>query len=99
MKRVCVITGSRAEYGLLRWVMQGLQDSEHCQLQTVATGMHLSPEFGSTWQAIVDDGFAIDWKVDMLLGSDSARGSDEIHGAGDRSALPMPFPISRPIWW
>ena len=74
MKRVCVVTGSRAEYGLLRWVMQGLQDSERCQLQTVVTGMHLSPEFGSTWQAIVEDGFAIDWKVDMLLGSDSAVG-------------------------
>lgn len=74
MKRVCVVTGSRAEYGLLRWVMQGLQDSEHCRLQTVVTGMHLSPEFGSTWEAIVDDGFAIDWKVDMLLGSDSAVG-------------------------
>lgn len=74
MKSVCVITGSRAEYGLLRWIMQGLQDSEHCRLQTVVTGMHLSPEFGSTWQAIADDGFSIDWKVDMLLGSDSAVG-------------------------
>jgi len=74
VKRVCVVTGSRAEYGLLRWVMKGLQASERCQLQTVVTGMHLSPEFGSTWQAIVDDGFAIDWKVDMLLGSDSAVG-------------------------
>lgn len=74
MKRVCVVTGSRAEYGLLRWVMQGLQDSDHCQLQIVVTGMHLSPEFGSSWQAIVEDGFAIDWKVDMLLGSDDAVG-------------------------
>ena len=74
MKRVCVITGSRADYGLMRWVMEGLKDSARCQLQTVVTGMHLSPEFGSTWQAIVDDGFAIDWKVDMLLGSDSAMG-------------------------
>ena len=74
MKRVCVITGSRAEYGLLRWVMQGLQDSKVCQLQSVVTGMHLSPEFGSTWKAILDDGFAIDWKVDMLLGADSAVG-------------------------
>ena len=74
MKRVCVITGSRAEYGLLRWVMQGLKDSEQIRLQTVVTGMHLSPEFGSTWQAIVDDGLSIDWKVDMLLGSDSAVG-------------------------
>jgi GDP/UDP-N,N'-diacetylbacillosamine 2-epimerase (hydrolysing) len=74
VKRVCVITGSRAEYGLLRWVMQGLKDSEQIRLQTVVTGMHLSPEFGSTWHAIVDDGFSIDWKVDMLLGSDSAVG-------------------------
>lgn len=74
MKRVCVVTGSRAEYGLMRWVMQGLQDSDRCHLQTVVTGMHLSPEFGSTWKAIEDDGFAIDWKVDMLLGSDSAAG-------------------------
>lgn len=74
MKRVCVVTGSRAEYGLLRWVMQGLRDSERCQLQTVVTGMHLSSEFGSTWQAIADDGFSIDWKVDMLLGSDTAVG-------------------------
>ena len=74
MKRVCVVTVSRAEYGLLRWVMQGFQDSVHCQLQTVVTGMHLSPEFGSTGQAILDDGFAIDWQVDMLLGSDSAVG-------------------------
>lgn len=74
MKRVCVITGSRAEYGLMRWVMEGLQESERCQLQTVVTGMHLSPEFGSTWQAIEDDGFVIDWKIDMLLGSDSPVG-------------------------
>lgn len=72
MKRVCVVTGSRAEYGLLRWVMQGLKDSSVCELQTVVTGMHLSPEFGSTWQMIAADGFAIDWKVEMLLGSDSA---------------------------
>ncbi|BDW83646.1 UDP-N-acetyl glucosamine 2-epimerase [Erythrobacter sp. Dej080120_24] len=72
MKRVCVVTGSRAEYGLLRWVMQGLKDSSVCELQTVVTGMHLSPGFGSTWQMIAADGFAIDWKVEMLLGSDSA---------------------------
>lgn len=72
MKRVCVVTGSRAEYGLLRWVMQGLKDSKACELQTIATGMHLSPEFGSTWRYIEDDGFNIDWKVEMLLGSDSA---------------------------
>ena len=82
MRRVCVVTGSRAEYGLLRWVMQGLQDSKRCRLQTVVTGMHLSPEFGSTWQAIADDGFSIDWKVDMLLGSDSAVGVTKSMGLG-----------------
>ncbi len=72
MKRVCVITGSRAEYGLLRWVMQGLKDAPSCALQVVATGMHLSPEFGATWRVIEEDGFSIDWKVEMLLGSDTA---------------------------
>ena len=82
MKRVCIITGSRADYGLLRWVMKGLQDSSICQLQTVVTGMHLSPEFGSTWEAIVTDGFDISWKVDMLLGSDSAVGVTKSMGLG-----------------
>ena len=72
MKRVCVVTGSRAEYGLLRWVMEGFKNSDVCTLQTVVTGMHLSPEFGSTWRAIEADGFSIDWKIEMLLGSDSA---------------------------
>ena len=72
MKRVCVVTGSRAEYGLLRWVMEGFKNSDVCTLQTVVTGMHLSPEFGSTWREIEADSFSIDWKVEMLLGSDSA---------------------------
>ena len=72
MKRVCVVTGSRAEYGLLRWVMEGFKNSDVCTLQTVVTGMHLSPEFGSTWREIEVDSFSIDWKVEMLLGSDSA---------------------------
>lgn len=72
MKRVCVVTGSRAEYGLLRWVMEGFKNSDVCALQTVVTGMHLSHEFGSTWRIIEADGFSIDWKVEMLLGSDSA---------------------------
>jgi len=72
VKRVCVVTGSRAEYGLLRWVMEGFKNSDVCTLQTVVTGMHLSPEFGSTWREIEADSFSIDWKVEMLLGSDSA---------------------------
>ena len=73
-RRVCVITGSRAEYGLLRWVMEGIRDSESLDLQVVATGMHLAPEFGSTYLEIERDGFVIDRKVEMLVSSDTATG-------------------------
>lgn len=82
MKKVCVITGTRAEYGLLRWVIDGLHRSSDCELQIIATGMHLSPEFGSTWQAIEADGYAIDRKVEMLLSSDTAVGITKSMGLG-----------------
>jgi len=52
--------------------MSGLRDSERCDLQIVATGMHLASEFGYTWRSIEADGFDIDWKVEMLLGADTA---------------------------
>lgn len=81
-KKVCVVTGSRADYGLLRWVLQGLKDSPTCTLQIVATGMHISPEFGNTWNVIEADGFAIDWKVEMLLGSDTAVAVTKSMGLG-----------------
>ena len=71
MKTVCVVTGSRADYGLLRCVMAGLRDSQHCVLQVIATGMHLASEFGYTWRHIEADGFDIDWKVEMLVGADT----------------------------
>jgi len=74
MRKVCVVTGTRAEYGLLRWVMEGIQDSELLELQLVVTGAHLSPEFGLTYRDIEADGFAIDRKVEMLLSSDTAVG-------------------------
>lgn len=74
MKKVCIVTGTRAEYGLLRWVMEGIRQSGSLELQVVATGMHLSPEFGLTYRAIEEDGFTIDRKVEMLLSSDSAVG-------------------------
>lgn len=82
MKKVCVITGTRAEYGLLRWVVDGLHKSSQCELQIIATGMHLSPEFGSTWQAIEADGYPIDRKVEMLLSSDTAVGITKSMGLG-----------------
>lgn len=74
MKKVCVVTGTRAEYGLLRWVMEGIRQSQSLQLQVIATGMHLSPEFGLTYRSIEEDGFTIDRKVEMLLSSDSPVG-------------------------
>lgn len=81
-RRICVITGTRAEYGLLRLLMQGIRDDDQCELQLVATGMHLSPEFGSTYQVIEADGFRIDRKVDILLSSDSAVGIGKSVGLG-----------------
>ncbi|MCK0107311.1 UDP-N-acetylglucosamine 2-epimerase [Marinobacter sp. S0848L] len=70
-RNVCVVTGTRAEFGLLRWLMQEIQKQRDLELQVVATGMHLSPEFGSTWQEIEGAGFAIDARVEMLLSADS----------------------------
>ena len=73
-KKICAVTGTRADYGLLRWVMQEIADAPELQLQVAVTGAHLSPEFGLTWHSIVEDGFAIDAKVEMLLGSDTPVG-------------------------
>ena len=70
-RKICVVTGTRAEYGLLHRVMQGIHDSEELKLQLVVTGMHLSPEFGHTIQEIEDNGFKIDRRVEMLLSSDT----------------------------
>ena len=57
MKKICVVTGSRAEYGLLYWLLKEIQATPEFDLQIAATGMHLSPEFGSTYQKIENDGF------------------------------------------
>ena len=81
-RKICIITGTRAEYGLLRWVMQGIKDDGELTLQIIATGMHLSPEFGLTYQAIEQDGFQIDRKVEMLTSSDTAVGIAKSMGLG-----------------
>jgi GDP/UDP-N,N'-diacetylbacillosamine 2-epimerase (hydrolysing) len=81
-RKICVITGTRAEYGLLRWVMQGIKDDPELALQIIATGMHLSPEFGFTYQAIEQDGFRIDRRVEMLTSSDTAVGMAKSMGLG-----------------
>ena len=80
--KICVITGSRAEYGLLRWVMQGIKDEPSLTLQVIATGMHLSPHFGNTYQEIEGDGFVIDRKVEILTEDDTPVGIAKAMGNG-----------------
>jgi len=71
MRKICVVTATRAEYGLLKPLMDSLHKSEEFCLQVLATGAHLSPEFGLTYQQIEKDGFKIDEKVEILLSSDT----------------------------
>ena len=71
MKKVCVVTGSRAEYGLLRPIMQAIQESKQLQLKLIVTTMHLAPSFGETYRQIEADGFVIDERIENLLCSDS----------------------------
>lgn len=81
-RKICVVTGSRADYGLLYWPMRLLADSADFELQIVVTGMHLSPAFGETWRQIGQDGFAISARVDMLLAGDSAGSVTRSVGLG-----------------
>jgi UDP-hydrolysing UDP-N-acetyl-D-glucosamine 2-epimerase len=73
-RRICVVTGTRAEYGILYWVLKEIAATPALELSLVATGSHLSPEFGLTYRDIERDGFRIDAKVEMLLSSDSPVG-------------------------
>ncbi len=73
MRKICVVTGSRAEYGLLSRLMKLIQEDTELELQIIVTNMHLSPEFGLTYKEIEEDGFRIDKKVQMLLASDTAN--------------------------
>ena len=81
-RKVCVVTGSRADYGLLYWPMRLLRDDPAFELQTVVTGMHLAPEFGSTVQAIEADGFAVSERVEMLISGDTPTAVAKSVGLG-----------------
>ena len=81
-RRVAVFTATRAEYGLLYWLMKDIQACDSLQLQVLVSGTHLSPEFGETWKQIIEDGFQVDAKVEMLLSSDSAVGVVKSMGLG-----------------
>jgi GDP/UDP-N,N'-diacetylbacillosamine 2-epimerase (hydrolysing) len=80
--KICVITGSRAEYGLLQPLMTAIREDESFILQILVTGMHLSPEFGLTYKEIEKDGFQIHEKVEMLLSSDTDLGITKSTGLG-----------------
>ena len=88
MRKICVVTGTRAEYGLLSRLMRLIDESEDCQLQVVATNMHLLPEYGNTYQEIEKDGFRIDAKVLMRKTTDDAYGvidsmAEEMNGMNE----------------
>ena len=82
IRKIAVVTGSRAEYGLLYYLMREIQQDPELELQVIATGMHLSPEFGLTYQLIEADGFEIHAKIEMLLSSDTAVGTAKSIGLG-----------------
>lgn len=79
MKKICVVTGTRADYGLLFWLMQGILLDPELELQLVVTGMHLSPEFGLTYKEIEKE-FTIDKKIEILLSSDTPVGISKSMG-------------------
>ena len=81
-RKICVVTGTRAEYGLLFWLMKGIQDDPDLVLKIIATGMHLSPEFGLTYREIEKDGFKIDKNVEILLSADTPSAISKSTGLG-----------------
>lgn len=82
MKKIAVFTGTRAEYGLLYWLLKDIQSDAELQLQLLVSGAHLSPEFGNTYSEIEQDGFTIDEKIEILLSSDTAVGVAKSMGLG-----------------
>ena len=81
-RKICVVTGTRAEYGLLRRLIAGIESSDFLSLQLIVTGAHLSAEFGFTAQEIIDDGFTISRKIEILLSSDTPVGITKSLGLG-----------------
>ena len=83
-RKICVVTGSRAEYGLLYWVIKEVEADQDLELQLIATGSHLSSEFGLTYKEIEKD-FKIDKKIDMHLSSDTSEGISKSMGIAQAS--------------
>jgi UDP-hydrolysing UDP-N-acetyl-D-glucosamine 2-epimerase len=88
MRKICFVTGTRAEYGLLSRLMRLVKEDRDLRLQVIATNMHLMPEYGETYKEIEKDGFTIDKKVYMHKPSDDAHGIissmvEEMQGMND----------------
>lgn len=81
-RKICVVTGTRADYGLLYWLMREIDADPELELQIVATGMHLSPEYGMTVEIIENDGFSVSTQVEMLVSSDTPVGTAKSIGLG-----------------
>lgn len=81
-KTICVVTGSRAEYGLLAPLLSAIRSERRLRLKLLVTGMHLVPEFGLTISDIEADGWRVDERVEMMLGSDTAVGTVKSLGLG-----------------
>ena len=82
IKKVAVVTGTRAEYGLLKPLLKAIQNDLDFNLQLIVTGMHLDPKFGLTYIQIEEDGFTIDAKVDCNLTTDTAEAITKSIGTG-----------------
>jgi GDP/UDP-N,N'-diacetylbacillosamine 2-epimerase (hydrolysing) len=81
-RKICIVTGTRAEYGLLNWIIKGIHEDPDLKLQLVVTGTHLSPEFGFTVREIEKDGFPIAERIEMLLSSDTETAISVSMGLG-----------------
>jgi GDP/UDP-N,N'-diacetylbacillosamine 2-epimerase (hydrolysing) len=82
MRTICVVTGTRADYGLLQWIMEDIRKDPVLKLQVIATGTHLSLDFGLTYREIEKDGFSIDRKLDILTADDTSTGVTKAIGRG-----------------
>ncbi|WP_279502748.1 UDP-N-acetylglucosamine 2-epimerase [Aeromonas veronii] len=79
-RKICVVTATRAEYGPLKALLEDIKNDSELELQIISTGTHLSPEYGLTNQQILNDGFFINKKIEILLSSDTAVGVSKSMG-------------------
>ena len=87
MKKLIILTGTRAEYGLLAPIIKKIAANKIIDVRVAVTGSHLSPEFGMTVREIERDGIDIDKKIEILMSSDSAVGISKAMGLADRKSV------------